>query len=79
MRVSARGNPWDQYAERVVRTSVGCPAAGWLDGDIRGFLDIVESEPVSQDGWTGFASMFGTRLYAGSREQSGDASEEIPF
>jgi len=54
--------------------------ADWTDGDIRGFLDIVESEPISEDGWTGFARMFGTRLYAGLREQSEDASEEeIPF
>jgi len=54
--------------------------ADWTDGDVRGFLDHVESEPPSADGWTGFSSMFGTRLYAGSREQSEDASEEeIPF
>jgi len=55
--------------------------ADWMDGDIRGFLDIVETEPISEDGWTGFARMFGTRLYAG-RVQSPEEEDEqggIPF
>jgi len=52
--------------------------ADWTDGDIRGFLDAVESEPISENGWTGFARMFGTQLYAGS-EEPGEEEGEIPF
>ena len=52
-----------------------------MDGDIRGFLDIVETEPPSADGWTGFASMFGTRLYPGRAElpEAGDEAEQLAF
>ena len=50
--------------------------ADWMDGDIRGFLDAVEGEPPSADGWTGFAKMFGRQLYAGAREPSEQASED---
>ena len=52
--------------------------ADWLDGSVRGFLDALESEPVSEDGWTGFARMFGTQLYTGSAEPAED-EDEIPF
>jgi len=55
--------------------------ADWTDGDVRGFLDLVESEPPSPDGWTGFSSMFGTRLYRGpveSPEEDGEV-EQLPF
>ena len=55
--------------------------ADWMDGDVRGFLDFVESEPLSEDGWTGFAKMFGTRLYRGpveSPEEEGEV-EQLPF
>jgi len=55
--------------------------ADWMDGDVRGFLDHVESEPPSPDGWTGFASMFGTRLYGGPvepPEEDGEV-EQLPF
>ena len=55
--------------------------ADWMDGDVRGFLDHVESEPVSEDGWTGFAKMFGTQLYPGpveSPEEEGEV-EQLPF
>jgi len=55
--------------------------ADWMDGDVRGFLDAVEGEPVSEDGWTGFASMFGTRLYprpVGAPEEDGEV-EQLPF
>jgi len=53
----------------------------WLDGDTRGFLDAVESEPLSESGWTGYAKMFGTQLYPGSVEPPQEAGEEdeIPF
>jgi 3'-5' exoribonuclease len=55
--------------------------ADWTDGDIRGFLDIVESEPPSVDGWTGYASMFGTRLYRGPAEspEEDDEAEQLGF
>jgi 3'-5' exoribonuclease len=55
--------------------------ADWLDGDVRGFLDAVEREPVSEDGWTRFARMFGTQLYRGSGEppEEVEDEEEIPF
>jgi len=55
--------------------------ADWMDGDVRGFLDHVESEPLAADGWTGFARMFGTRLYGGpveSPEEDGEV-EQLPF
>jgi 3'-5' exoribonuclease len=52
--------------------------ADWLDGSVRGFIDAVESEPVSEDGWTRFARMFGTQLYRGSVEPPED-EEDIPF
>jgi 3'-5' exoribonuclease len=51
--------------------------ADWMDGDIRGFLDHVESEPPSADGWTGYSNMFGTRLYAGPRRSSPEDDEEL--
>jgi len=54
--------------------------ADWLDGSIRGFLDAVESEPVSESGWTGYSKMFGTQLYRGSVEPPEEVDEEeIPF
>jgi len=55
--------------------------ADWMDGDVRGFLDHVQSEPPSADGWTGFARMFGTRLYRSpveSPEEDGEV-EQLPF
>jgi len=55
--------------------------ADWMDGDVRGFLDAVESEPPSADGWTGYAKMFGTQLYGGpveSPEEDGKV-EQLPF
>ncbi len=55
--------------------------ADWMDGDIRGFLDAVEREPVSEDGWTGRVKMFGAQLYRGSGESPEEVGdeEEIPF
>jgi 3'-5' exoribonuclease len=54
--------------------------ADWTDGDIRGFLDVVEGEPLSEDGWTEYSRMFGTRLYAGSREPFDEVEQgELPF
>jgi hypothetical protein len=52
--------------------------ADWLDGSVRGFIDAVESEPVSEDGWTGYSGMFRTQLYGGSVEPPED-EDEIPF
>jgi 3'-5' exoribonuclease len=49
--------------------------ADWMDGDVRGFLDLVESEPPSEDGWTGYARMFGRELYAGTGEPPGEDEE----
>ena len=55
--------------------------ADWMDGDVRGFLDFVESEPPSADGWTGYASMFGTRLYPGPVEspEGDEEAEQLAF
>ena len=55
--------------------------ADWMDGDVRGFLDFVESEPPAADGWTGFSSMFGTQLYRGPVEspEEDDEVEQLPF
>ena len=55
--------------------------ADWMDGDVRGFLDAVESEPPSANGWTGFATMFGTRLYRGAAEspEGDDEAEQLAF
>jgi 3'-5' exoribonuclease len=55
--------------------------ADWMDGDLRGFLDAVESGPLSPDGWTEYARMFGRRLYAGSTEPTERFAEEeeLPF
>jgi 3'-5' exoribonuclease len=55
--------------------------ADWMDGDLRGFLDHVESEPATEDGWTGFASMFGTRLYRGPAEtpERDEGAEQLAF
>jgi 3'-5' exoribonuclease len=55
--------------------------ADWMDGDVRGFLDHMESEPPSPDGWTGFASMFGTRLYVGREEsdEGDEGAEQLAF
>lgn len=39
--------------------------ADWLDGSIRGFLDVIESEPISEADWTRYSKMFGTQLYRG--------------
>jgi 3'-5' exoribonuclease len=55
--------------------------ADWMDGDVRGFLDHVESEPPSPDGWTGFGSMSGTWLYR-AREglpQRDEEAEQAAF
>jgi 3'-5' exoribonuclease len=52
--------------------------ADWLDGSVRGFIDAVEGEPVSEDGWTGYSGMFRTQLYRGSVEAPED-EDEIPF
>lgn len=55
--------------------------ADWTDGDVRGFLDHVESEPPAADGWTGYASMFGTRLYPGSGDwpERDEEAEQLAF
>ena len=55
--------------------------ADWMDGDVRGFLDFVESEPPSADGWTRFSSMFGTRLYRGAAEspEGDEGAEQLAF
>jgi 3'-5' exoribonuclease len=55
--------------------------ADWMNGDVRGFLDHVESEPPSADGWTGFSSMFGTRLYPGPAEpgEGDEEAEQLTF
>jgi hypothetical protein len=54
--------------------------ADWTDGHIRGFLDVVEGEPLSEDGWTEYSRMFGTRLYAGSSEPFDEVEQgELPF
>jgi len=55
--------------------------ADWMDGDVRGFLDHVQSEPPSADGWTGFSSMFGTRLYGGPAEspEEDEEAEQLAF
>jgi len=55
--------------------------ADWMDGDVRGFLDHVEGEPPSADGWTGYTRMFGRQLYAGAvdlPEEEGEV-EQLPF
>lgn len=52
--------------------------ADWLDGSVPGFIDAVESEPVSEAGWTGFARMFRPQLYRASVKPPED-EEEIPF
>ncbi len=52
--------------------------ADWTDGDIRGFLDHVESERISDDGWTEYTRMFGRQLYAGPAEMPED-EDDIPF
>lgn len=48
----------------------------WLDGDIRGFLDAVESEPLSGSGWTGYSKMFRTQLYPSPVEPPEEPDEE---
>jgi 3'-5' exoribonuclease len=55
--------------------------ADWTDGDIRGFLDVVEGEPLSEDGWTEYSRMFETRLYAGpaERAQGDEEAEQLTF
>jgi len=55
--------------------------ADWLDGSIRGFLDIVETEPISEAEWTQYSKMFKTELYRGAveRPEEVDAEEELPF
>jgi 3'-5' exoribonuclease len=52
--------------------------ADWLDGSVRGFIDAVEGELVSEDGGTGYTGMFRTQLYRGSVEPPED-EDEIPF
>jgi len=54
--------------------------ADWLDGSIRGFLDVIESEPVSEAAWTRYYKMFKTELYRGPTEGPDEvAEEETPF
>jgi 3'-5' exoribonuclease len=55
--------------------------ADWLDGSIRGFLDVIESEPISEAEWTRYSKMFKTELYRGAleRPEEVDAEEEFPF
>ena len=55
--------------------------ADWMDGDVRGFLDHVESEPPSADGCTGFSSMFGTGIYRGPAEpcEGDEGAEQLAF
>lgn len=54
--------------------------ADWLDGDLRGFMDHVETEPVTESEWTRYSRMFRTELYRGflAREEDEVAEEEIP-
>lgn len=55
--------------------------ADWLDGDLRGFMDHVETEPVTESEWTRYSRMFRTELYRGflAREEDEVAEEEIPL
>jgi len=55
--------------------------ADWLDGSIRGFLDVVESEPISEAEWTRYSKMLKTELYRGPIEapQEVNLEDEIPF
>jgi len=54
--------------------------ADWLDGSIRGFLDVLETEPVSEAEWTRYSKMFRTELYRGPTEPPEEVDEEeIPF
>jgi len=55
--------------------------ADWLDGSIRGFLDIIESEPISEAEWTRYSKMLKTELYRGPTQppEEIDIEEEIPF
>ncbi len=55
--------------------------ADWLDGDLRGFMDHVETEPVTESEWTRYSRMFRTELYRGflAREEDEVPEEEIPF
>ena len=54
--------------------------ADWLDGDLRGFVDHVETEPVTESEWTRYSRMFKTELYRGflAREEDEVAEGEIP-
>jgi len=55
--------------------------ADWLDGDLRGFMDHVDTEPVTESEWTRYSRMFGTELYRGflAREEDEVPEEQIPF
>lgn len=55
--------------------------ADWLDGDLRGFMDHVETEPVTESEWTRYSRMFRTELYRGflAREEDEVPEEEIAF
>ena len=55
--------------------------ADWLDGDLRGFMDHVETEPVTETDWTRYSRMFGTELYRGflAREEDEAPDDEVPF
>ncbi len=55
--------------------------ADWLDGDLRGFMDHVETEPVTESEWTRYSRMFRTELHRGffAREEDEVSEEEIPF
>jgi len=55
--------------------------ADWLDGDLRGFMDHMETEPVTESEWTRYSRMFRTELYRGflAREEDEVPEEEIPF
>jgi len=61
--------------------AIGLHHADWLDGDLRGFMDHVETEPVTESEWTRYSRMFRTELYRGfvAREEDGVPEEEIPF
>jgi len=55
--------------------------ADWLDGDLRGFTDHMETEPVTESEWTRYSRMFRTELYRGflPREEDEVPEGEIPF
>jgi len=52
----------------VFGSRTGLHHADWTDGDVRGFIDHVQSEQPYADGWTAYAEKFRTRLYPGPAE-----------